>query len=141
MTAVKLPIWYWAVAIVALIWNGLGVGAYFQQALMSPESLATLDPAQQEMFLNQPFWITAAFAVAVFAGFAGSILLLFRKKLAVRMFILSLVAVVVQYTGFFMEGYWSSLSGAAMVMPIMIPLFALGLVFFTRHFEARGVLT
>lgn len=141
MNNVRPPILYWSICVVALVWNALGVGAYFQQALMSPEGFKNLDPVQQEMAINQPFWITAAFAIAVFSGFAGSILLLFRKKLAVRMFILSLVAIVIQFSGSYLKGYCNGLTGSALVMPIVIPVFALSLVIFSRHFESRGVLT
>lgn len=137
----KPPIWYWAISALALVWNALGVMAYLQQAFMSAEDFKNLDPAQQDLLASQPQWITAAFAIAVFAGFVGCILLLMRKKIAVRMLILSFAAVVVQYSGFYLEGYWHGLSGAALAMPILIPVIALGLIFFARHFERRAVLT
>ena len=137
----KTPIWYWPISALALVWNALGVMVYLQQAFMSEEDFKNLDPAQQDLLTSQPEWITAAFAIAVFAGFVGCILLLMRKKLAVRMLILSFAAVVAQYTGFYLQGYWEGLSGAAMLMPILVPVVALALIFLARHFEQRGVLT
>jgi cation transport ATPase len=137
----KPPIWYWAISALALVWNALGVMAYLQQAFMSAEDFKNLDPAQQDLLSSQPEWITAAFAIAVFAGLVGCVLLLIRKRLAVRMLLLSFAAVVAQYTGFYLEGYWQGLSGVTMTMPVLIPVVALGLIFFARYFEKRRVLT
>ena len=39
----KLPIWFWVISIGALIWNLLGLGAFFSTVVfMSPETLATM---------------------------------------------------------------------------------------------------
>lgn len=141
MSIQKVPIWYWIISGLALLWNALGLLVYLQQAFMSAEDFRNLDPVQQDLLSNQPEWITAAFAIAVLAGFVGCILLLLRRKLAVRMLILSFLAVVAQYTGFYLEGYWHGLSGAAILMPVLVPIVAMGLVFFARHFEKRTVLT
>lgn len=141
MNSQKAPIWYWAVSAIALVWNALGLMVYLQQAFMSAEDFRNLDPAQQDMLSSQPQWITVAFAIAVFAGFVGCILLLLRKKLAVRMFTLSCIAVFAQYTGFYLEGYWEGLSGVTILMPVLVPVVALGLIFYARYFEKRSVLT
>ena len=140
MNSAKAPIWYWMVSGLALVWNALGVIVYLQQAFMSVEDFRNLDLAQQDLLSSQPEWITAAFAIAVLAGFVGCVLLLLRKKLAVRMLILSFAAVAAQYTGFYLEGYWEGLSGAAILMPVLVPVVALALIFFARHFEQRTVL-
>lgn len=141
MNSIKPPIWFWIVAGIASIWNALGVMAYLQQIFMSEEDFKALDPAQQDLISSQPDWVTAAFAIAVLAGFVGCLLLLFRKRLAVRMLILSFVAIIVQFSGFYLEGYWQGLSGAAIVMPVMIPIVALSLIFFARYCERQSILT
>ncbi len=140
MNSGKAPIWYWIISGLALAWNALGVMVYLQQVFMTAEDFRNLDPAQQDLLSNQPEWITVAFAIAVLAGFVGCILLLLRRKIAVRMLVLSFVAVVAQYSGFYLEGYWEGLSGVAILMPVLVPLVALGLIFFARHFEQRAVL-
>ena len=137
----KPSISFWIVGVLALLWNLGGVAAYFGQVMMSAEDFAKLDPVQQEMITSQPFWVTAAFAIAVFAGFAGCIMLLFRKKIAIRLFWLSLIAVIVQFTGFFMEGYWQGMSGADLIMPVAIPVIAIGLILYSRHCERTGLLS
>ncbi|MGB5723645.1 MAG: hypothetical protein WBM39_04460, partial [Parasphingorhabdus sp.] len=76
----KAPIWFWVASAVALVWNALGVFAYIQQVLMSAEQFASLPQQQQDLLASQPTWVTAAFAVAVFAGFVAAIVLLMRKR-------------------------------------------------------------
>ncbi len=97
--SVKPPVWFWIVGVIALIWNGMGVKAYLDQAYMTPEKLAALPNPDQAMYsIEYPAWVTAAFAVAVFGGTIGSILLLFRKKSAYFVFVVSLVGILAQMT-------------------------------------------
>ena len=120
----------------------MGLAAYFQQFMMSPEAFAALRPEQQNLLLNQPVWLTSAFAVAVFAGFVGSILLLARKRLAVRMFLLSMIAVFIQFGGLLLFlGYADVLTGSEWIMPILIPIFAVGFYLFARNAEKQSILT
>ena len=137
----KAPLWFWVIGVIALLWNMMGLAAYFQQFMMSPEAFATLRPEQQNLLLDQPVWLTSAFAVAVFAGFVGSILLLARKRLAVRMFLLSMIAVFIQFGGLFLlKGYADVLTGGEWIMPILIPVFAAGLYLYARKTEKDGIL-
>ena len=137
----KPPIWFWIIGVIALLWNIMGLAAYFQQYMMSAEAFTALRPEQQALIVDQPFWLTAAFAIAVFAGFIGSILLLARKRLAVRMFLLSMIAVFVQFGGLFLVlGYANILIGGEWIMPILIPVFAAGFYFCARKAEKEAIL-
>ncbi|MGB5483725.1 hypothetical protein, partial [Parasphingorhabdus sp.] len=137
----KPPIWFWIIGVFALLWSTMGLAAYFQHYMMNAEDFAALRPEQQQLLVSQPFWLTAAFAVAVFAGFIGSILLLARKRLSVRMFLLSMVAVFMQFGGLFLVlGYADILIGGEWIMPILIPIFAAGLYLFARKAEKKSML-
>ena len=73
---------FYIIAVLALIWNLMGVGAYLVQAFMTDEMIATLPEEQQAEFLvEHPAWYTALFALAVFGGALACILLLARKKI------------------------------------------------------------
>jgi hypothetical protein len=138
----KPPIWFWIIGIIALLWNGMGLATYFQQFMMSAETFAALRPEQQQLLIGQPVWLTGAFATAVFAGFVGSISLLMRKRIAVRLFLLSMLAVFIQFGGLFLAlGYADILIGGEWIMPILVPICAVGLYFFARKAERDGILT
>lgn len=138
---VKPPVWFWIIGAFALIWNLLGVMAYFMQVTMSAADFAALPQIEQDLFSSQPFWLTAAFPVAVFSGFAGGILLLMRKRLAVRMFFLSLIAVLIQFFGHFMlDKYLEYMSSQSWIMPVSIPILAIAFLLFTRWVNKKGYL-
>lgn len=137
----KSPIWFWIVGVVALLWNGMGVYAYLDQALMSAEEFAALPEIQQDLLTTQPVWVTAAFAIAVFAGLVASIAFLLRKQIAVRLFLVSLVAAIVQISSYFvLDGYMEFMSAYGWTMPALILLFAVGFWLIARHAAKKGFL-
>ena len=126
---------FWIIGIIALLWNASGIYAYLMQAYMTSEDLAKMTDAEQLYFNNLPAWVMGAFALSVFAGFIGCLLLLFRKKWASLLLILSLIAVIGQFIyNFFIQNYMP-VSGSNSIMPIIILLIAIGLVWFSRYSE------
>ena len=90
--AAKAPWWYWAVALLATLWMLFGVLAWVMDLRMTPEQLALLPDAQQQLYALRPQWVFLVYAVAVFSGLAGAIGLLLRKRWATTWFLVSLVA-------------------------------------------------
>ena len=132
--------WFWLVAIVAVVWNLMGVGAYLMQVNMGPEDLANLPEAQRALYENVPAWATGAFAIAVFAGAIAAILLILRKKAAFLVFVLSLVAVLVQMVYvFFMSGALDVQGLRGAIMPFMVILLAVFFVWFSKVTNNKGI--
>ncbi|WP_189358789.1 hypothetical protein [Algibacter mikhailovii] len=132
----KPPIWFWIVGVIALVWNGMGVNAYLQQAYNTESYRNMYSTEQLEIAANMPVWVTAAFAIAVFGGALAAIGLLLRKSWSVKLWLLSLLAVIIQMGYILINGYASS-----MVMTIMIIVFALFFVWFARKSESKGWLS
>lgn len=84
---------FWLIGAIALIWNVLGVINFFAQ--MNPEVLAAYRESERALVEGRPAWATVGFAVAVFGGALGGLLLLLRKSLASYFFIGSLLGVIV----------------------------------------------
>ncbi len=97
----KPPMWFWIVSVLALLWNLMGVYAYLMDAYMKDEMMASYSEAQKAIFETQPTWLTAAYAIGVFAGALGCIGLLIRKKWAKPVFVLSLLAVLARTLYYF----------------------------------------
>tara|TARA_B110000093_G_C12900377_1_gene380136 strand:+ start:545 stop:937 length:393 start_codon:yes stop_codon:yes gene_type:complete len=83
---------FWIVAIAGLIWNLMGSMNYIMQT--NPETVAQMPNVYQMIINGRPSWATAGFAIAVFGGSVGCILLLLRKNVAVPVFMLSLAGIV-----------------------------------------------
>ena len=84
---------FWAIGAVALIWNVMGGINFFAQ--MNADALAAYPEAARALVEGRPAWATGAFAIAVFGGALGCLLLLLRKSAAFYLFIASLLGVIV----------------------------------------------
>ena len=125
----KPPIWFWIVSVLALLWNLMGVVAYLTMAFATDEMIAQMPPEQQEAFLIEyPAWVTAAFALAVFCGFFACISLLFRKKWAYVLFIVSAIAALAQHIYIFMY-----VDVKSYIMPVLVIVISVLLIFFSKY--------
>ena len=84
---------FWAIGAVALIWNVLGVVNYFVQ--MNPDAVASFSESARAIIEGRPAWATGGFAISVFGGALGCLLLLLRKSAAYYLFIASLLGTIV----------------------------------------------
>ena len=132
---------FWIIAIVATIWNALGVSAYLQQAYMTAEDLAALPPDEAALYDNVPAWVTAAFAIAVFGGLLGCVLLLLRKKLATIVFLVSLIGIVAQMVyNLFMSKALDVYGPGGAIMPVMVIIIGIFLWKYSAKLSDKGVL-
>jgi len=137
----KPTTFFWIISVIALVWNAMGVFAYLGQAYMTDEALALLPEAEQNFYTNLPAWVTAAFAIAVFAGALGCLGLLLRKKWAGTLFILSLLGVLVQFVyNFFLQDFMP-VEGTSMIWSFVLILIAILLIAFARKSAAKGWLS
>ncbi len=130
----------WLVGIIALVWNVMGCANYMWQMNMSPDALSAMSAAQRAIIENRPAWATGGFAIAVFAGAIGSVLLLLRKSLSLVFFVLSVIGVIVSMLpvfGIVNSGVVFSAFEKTMYL-VLTPLLAAFLVWYTRWAISRG---
>jgi hypothetical protein len=134
---------FWFLSGAALIWNLFGMMIYVKDVSATPEQLAAQYTPEQVAFLeNVPVWATSAFAIAVTAGVLGSLMLLFRKAWAMPLFVVSLVAVLVQNLHSFVLNDSIALFGMTPVyIHSAIVVIAVLMIFLSRGAKARGWLT
>lgn len=87
----KTPIWFWIVAVVALIWNSFGAMDYTLTQMGNEAYLAAFTEEQLAFYLGFPLWYEAVWAIAVWSAVIASLALLIRSKFAVPAFLVSLV--------------------------------------------------
>lgn len=132
-TSNKPSITFWVISVIALIWNLLGVNQYVLMAFKSETVRENLSPERLALVDATPTWATAAFAVAVFAGAFGCITMLLRKKIAHTLFIISFIGIVVQNIDAFMRFDIAEFNAMELSMTIMIPLFGLFLIWYSKR--------
>ena len=141
-TKVKPPMWFWIVSVLAFVWNIMGVIAYLGQAYMPIEDLEKMSQSERLLFESQPAWVTGAFAIAVWGGTLGCLLLLLRKTWARPILLLSLVGIIAQLShSFFMSNAFEVYGPGSMVMPLMVLIIGVGLLFLSKKGIAASWLT
>ncbi len=84
---------FWVITLLGLLWNAGGIANYMMQ--MKPEFVASMPETHQAIINSRPAWATGGFAIGVFGGFIGCLLLLLRKPLAGMAFMISLMGIFV----------------------------------------------
>lgn len=138
MPTTKPSIAFWIISAIALLWNLMGVNQYILMAYKSDAVRNGLSSERLALIDATPTWATAAFAIAVFAGALGCLALLLRKKIAYLLFVISFIAVVVQNIDAFMRFNISEFNAIELSMTIMIPLFALFLIWYSKSCEKKN---
>ena len=126
---------FWLIGVVTLVWNVGSVINFFVQ--MNPEMLDAYRESERAIIEGRPAWATAAFAIAVFGGALGCLLLLFRKSVATYAFIASLLGVVVTMIHTLGAGIDFGL-GEILGIILMPPVLAVFLIWYSKWTESKG---
>jgi hypothetical protein len=126
---------FWLIGVVALVWNVGGVINFFVQ--MNPEMLDAYRESERAIIEDRSAWATAAFAIAVFGGALGCLLLLFRKSVATYALIASLLGVIVTMIHTLGVGIDFGLGEivAIILMPVALAVF---LIWYSKWTERKG---
>jgi hypothetical protein len=138
----QTPIHLWIVGILALLWNGIGCLDYTMTNLKNAAWLAQMTPDQMAYMDSLPGWLTGFWAIGVWGGLAGAILLLMRSRYAVWALALSCIGAVIglgyQVTMANMPA--SMKAGPMAIMPYVIILITIFLLWYSWSMEKKGVL-
>lgn len=141
-SSVKAPWHLWVVGIVGLLWSAMGAMDYVMTKLRIEEYMAAFTPEQLEFFYGFPIWVNTAWAIAVWGGVIGTILLLLRKSSAVWVLLASFLAMVV--TAIHNYGLSNGMEVVgdtfSLVFTALIFLVGLGLYLYSKAMHSKGVL-
>ena len=85
----------WVVGVVGLLWSAVGAMDYVMTQTRNEAYMSNFTPEQLSFFYGIPAWADATWAIAVWGGVFGSLLLLFKRRLAVWVFLASLVGLLI----------------------------------------------
>jgi hypothetical protein len=145
--AARTPAHLWIVGILSTLWSSFGCIDYVMTRMRNTEYLASampgVDPNAVLAWIDGfPIWAQSGWALGVWMGLLGSILLLLRSRWAVWAFALSLIGAVLGL------GYQIAMApplagmegGLNAVMPYVIIAVAIALVYYAWRQRAKGVL-
>ena len=137
----NMPRYFIVIAIVLLLWNLMGLAAFAMQYTADLTELAKSDPVTAQAFAAMPAWVWIAYTIAVGAGTLGAVLLLMKKAAAASLFLLSLIAVVVQFGYTFLGTDLLALKGPSVIaFPAFIVVMAIIQLLYARHLVGKAML-
>lgn len=137
----RTPWHFWLVGVLGLLWNSVGAYDYVMTQTRNESYMGQFTPEQLEFFYGFPTWVVASWAVAVWGGMLGALLLLFRKRLSVMVLLVSFLAMIVtSIHNFLLSNGLEVLGGVGVGFSVFIFAFALGLWLYARAMARRRVL-
>lgn len=134
------PRWLQIVAALGLLWNIFGIVQFFASFGGSVEGLMQqgMTAEQAALYYGLPVWMTAAFAIGVFGGAIGCVLLWLRKRAAIAVSAISLSAYIVLYVGDIALGVFAAFGASQVAVLTMVVLIAAILLWVSRHARKQG---
>jgi hypothetical protein len=135
----SVPMWFWAIAAVSLLWNIMGCTVLLSEVFAKEAMMESFTEAQKEWSRSTPVWIYVVFAISVSTGVAGSLSLLRRKSMSIPLFAISFVAVLIQmvYT-MLIAGGLQVMGPSGAVMPALVVLLSIAWLLFSLFTKGKG---
>lgn len=130
----KPATWFWAAAILGIAWNVFGVVQFLAQFGATESALMGdgMTAEQAALYAAQPMWMTIAFAIGVFGGVLGSVLLLLRRRAAMAVFAASLGGYIVLYIGDITTGIFKAFGASQVMILTTVVIIAAALLALSR---------
>lgn len=138
----RTPWHLWAVGIIATLWSAMGAVDYVMTQTRNEAYLSKFTPEQLAYFTGFPVWVVATWAIAVWGGVLGALLLLLKRKLAVWVLLVSLMAMVLTtFHNFVLSNGMEVMGdGESLVFTAAIFVIAVVLYLYATTMEKRGIL-
>lgn len=129
-----------AAAAVGAAWNAFGIVQFALQYGATPASMMAqgMTATQVDVYAGLPGWMTAAFAVAVFVGTAGCVLLALGRSAALVLLALSLAAFVLLGMGDIAFGVFAAFGAPTIAVVGFSTALMLVLTLWARRARAAG---
>ncbi len=137
----RVPVTFWIIAGIALLWNLMGLSAFVSDMMLTPENIAAMPEPQKSLYESSPGWLKIFYGAATISGVLASIGLLMRKNWAKILFFISLIAVIIQLAYQFLFMNILETMGSSVALPIMVLLIAVFLWYFSKKSSFRGWLS
>jgi hypothetical protein len=140
--SVKVPIWYWIVAVVGLLWFLMDFSAFYMRVFALEQTLQSLPESQAALYRAIPSWVNVVFGLEVIGGLLGCIGLLLRKHWSRWLLLISLAGVLCQtcYV-YFLSNSIQVMGTPAIVMPLVAIAITIALIWLAAKAGAAGWLS
>ena len=132
--------WFVIVAVLLVLWALMGCASFYMHMAYGADMDPNATDWDRAYFAALPMWLNGVFAVAVGTGLLGTIALLMRSKFARPLFIVSLIAVIVQFGYIFLGTDMIAHNGAMATVPFPALIAVVGVfqIWLATHAERHG---
>ena len=133
----------WLIGIIGVLWNAMGVVSFMLTQMKVEAVMSRFPPQQRAYFESFPLWVVAFWALAVFGGVLGCLLLLFKNRLAFHLLLASVIgAIVFNVGGLFLLGGMEVMRETGGLGFTVFPIiFSAILAYYAWAMSKRGVLS
>ena len=85
----------WLIGIIGGLWSAMGVVSFLLTQMKVEAVMSRFPPQQREYFESFPWWAVAFWAIGVFGGVIGCLLLLLKNRLASQVLLASVIGTIV----------------------------------------------
>ena len=138
-TTTKLPIWFWVVSVLALLWFAMDMSAFVMRVTVTEEARLAMSERDQYLHRDFPLWVNLVFAGEVFGGLLGTLALLFKRRLAFGLLTVSLLGVLAQSSYvYFISDAVAVLGMPLALMPLVSVTIGVLMLFVVRTGRLKG---
>ena len=133
----------WLVGILGGLWSLIGVMSFMLTQLNVEAVMSRFPPQQREYFESWPLWAVAFWAISVFGGVIGCLLLLLKNRLALHVLLASMLGAIVSNLGglFLLGGMDVMRETGGLGFTVFPIIFAAFLAYYARAMSRKGVLS
>ena len=133
----------WLIGIVGVLWSSMGVLSFMLTQMHVEAVMSRFPPQQRAYFESFPWWTVAFWAIDVFGGVIGCLLLLLKNRLAFHLLLASVIgAIVFNLGGLFLLGGMQVMRETSGLGLTAFPIvFSALLAYYARAMSRKGVLS
>jgi len=128
------PTSFKVVAWLGMAWNTIGAALYVWAKLDPVGSSAGTPPAMQDYLAHMPLYAHVGWSLGIWGSFAGSVLMLMRRRHAVAAFLVSLLGALVSF------GAQARADVLDIGMAVFIVAVIAALLWYSRRSQSQGLL-
>ena len=133
----------WLIGMIGGLWSLIGVLSFLLTQMKVEAVMSRFPPQQRAYFESFPWWVVAFWAISVFGGVIGCLLLLLKNRLAFQVLLASVIGAIVFNLGglFLLGGVEVMRETGGLGLTVLPVAFAALLAYYARAMSRTGVLS
>ena len=133
----------WLIGIIGLLWSSMAVVSFMITQMKVEAVMSRFPPQQRVYFESFPLWVVAFWAIVVFGGVIGCLLLLLKNRLAAPVLLASVIGAIVANLGglFLLGGMEVMRETGGLGLTVLPVIFSALLAYYAGAMSKKGVLS